>query len=257
MTTIAEHLSQVRQRIATACQAVGRDPHSVQLLAVSKTFPAEAVAEALSAGQTRFGENYIQEGIEKVAALRAGGHNERQHLQWHCIGPIQSNKTRAVAEHFDWVHGIDRLRIAQRLSDQRPPELPPLQVCLQVNIDGGANKAGVAPQELLALASAVAALPRLVLRGIMSIPEPSADYATQFAVHQQARALFDAAGQALAARAPARPEALQWDTLSLGMSADLEAAIHAGSTLVRVGSAIFGSRPRPTPVGPADPVEPG
>lgn len=251
MTTIAQQLSQVRQRIATACLAAGRDAHGVQLLAVSKTFGADAVAEALSAGQTAFGENYVQEGVDKIAALRAGGHGERQHLQWHCIGPVQGNKTRLVAEQFDWVHTVDRLRIAQRLSEQRPAGLPPLQVCLQVNVDGGASKSGVAPQDLLELARAVARLPRLVLRGIMSIPEPAADFAAQFAVHQQAKAIFDAAGQALAANGDHDASAIKWDTLSLGMSADLEAAIHAGSTLVRVGTAIFGTRPRPE-----DPAQP-
>jgi pyridoxal phosphate enzyme (YggS family) len=243
MTTIALQLNQVRQRIATACLAAGRDVHSVQLLAVSKTFPADAVSAALSAGQIAFGENYIQEGCAKIAALQASDHGERQHLQWHCIGPIQSNKSRLVASHFDWVHSIDRLHIAQRLSAQRPPDRPPLQVCLQVNVDGGAHKAGVAPAELLDLASAVAMLPGLVLRGLMSIPEPAPDFNSQFAVHQQAKAIFDAAGLAL--RDSPAPHAIKWDTLSLGMSDDLEAAIHAGSTLVRIGSAIFGRRNRP------------
>ncbi|KAF1018872.1 MAG: Pyridoxal phosphate homeostasis protein [Paracidovorax wautersii] len=243
MTTIATQLNQVRQRIATACLAAGREAHSVQLLAVSKTFPAEAVAEALSAGQTAFGENYVQEGVTKIDALRNSGHGERRHLQWHCIGPLQSNKTRDVAEHFDWVQSIDRLKIAQRLSEQRPADLPPLQVCLQVNVDGGANKSGVAPQDLVALAQAVAGLPRLALRGIMSIPEPAADFAAQLALHQHAKAIFDAAG--LAGQTGSDGNAIAWDTLSLGMSADLEAAIHAGSTLVRVGTAIFGGRPQP------------
>lgn len=244
MTTIATQLNQVRQRIATACLAAGREAHSVQLLAVSKTFPAEAVAEALSAGQTAFGENYIQEGAAKIDALRNSGHGERRHLQWHCIGPIQSNKTRDVAAHFDWVQSIDRLKIAQRLSEQRPADLPPLQVCLQVNVDGGANKSGVAPQELVALAQAVARLPRLALRGIMSIPEPAEDFAAQFALHQRAKAIFDATGQALAGQAGSDGNPIAWDTLSLGMSADLEAAIHAGSTMVRIGTAIFGGRPQ-------------
>jgi pyridoxal phosphate enzyme (YggS family) len=228
MTTIGDNLQSVRTRIATACAASGRDAGSVALLAVSKTFGPEAVREAHAAGQTAFGENYIQEAVEKIALLQG------LPLQWHCIGPIQSNKTRLVATHFDWAHTVDRLKIAQRLSEQRPAERAPLQVCIQVNIDGGATKAGVAPDEALALAREVAALPRLALRGIMTIPEPSPDAATQLAVHQRARILFDnlcAAG-------------LPLDTLSMGMTADLEAAVQAGSTMVRVGTAIFGGRAR-------------
>jgi len=228
MTTIGDNLQSVRTRIATACEAAGRGAGSVTLLAVSKTFGPEAVRDAHAAGQTAFGENYIQEAVEKIALLQG------LPLQWHCIGPIQSNKTRLVAAHFDWAHTVDRLKIARRLSEQRPPELAPLQVCIQVNVDGGATKAGVTPDEALALAREVAALPRLTLRGIMTIPEPSPDVATQLAVHQRARALFDdlcTAGLAL-------------DTLSMGMTADLEAAVQAGSTMVRVGTAIFGGRAR-------------
>lgn len=227
MTTIAQNLGAVRARIAEACAAAGRDAREVRLLAVSKTFGPQAVREAHAAGQAAFGENYVQEALAKIEALRG------LPLEWHCLGPIQSNKTRLVAEHFDWVHSVDRLRIAERLSAQRPDGLAPLQVCLQVNIDGGANKSGVAPQEALALALAVARLPRLALRGLMCIPEPAPDFESAYAVHCRARALFEqlqAAGLAL-------------DTLSLGMTADLEAAIHAGSTLVRVGTAIFGRRP--------------
>jgi len=228
MTMIAANLHQVRSRIATACAAADRDPAGVQLLAVSKTFPAEAVREALAAGQTAFGENYVQEGAAKIEALA----DLRAQLVWHCIGPLQSNKTRVVAEHFDWVHSIDRLKIAERLSQQRPDGLPPLQVCLQVNVDGGANKSGVSAHEALALAQAVASLPRLRLRGLMAIPEPAPDFDAQRALFLRAAAVFEeirAAGIAL-------------DTLSLGMSADLEAAVAAGSTLVRVGTAIFGQR---------------
>lgn len=228
MTTIGDNLQSVRTRIATACSAAGRGADSVTLLAVSKTFGPEAVREAHAAGQTAFGENYIQEAVEKMALL------QDLPLQWHCIGPIQSNKTRLVAAHFDWAHTVDRLKIAQRLSEQRPEGLAPLQVCIQVNIDGGATKAGVAPDEALALAREVAALPRLALRGIMTIPEPSPDTAAQLAVHQRARALFDAL----------RAAGLPLDTLSMGMTADLEAAVQAGSTMVRVGTAIFGGRPR-------------
>jgi hypothetical protein len=228
MTMIDDKLQQVRARIVTACTAVGRDPASVHLLAVSKTFPAEAVREAHAAGQIAFGENYVQEAIAKIEALA----DLRHRLQWHCIGPLQSNKTRVVAEHFDWVHSIDRLKIAQRLSEQRPAGLPPLQVCLQVNVDGGANKSGVEAAEALALARAVAALPRLRLRGLMAIPEPAPDFAAQRALFVRAAAVFD----------EMRGAGLALDTLSLGMSADLEAAIAAGSTMVRVGTAIFGRR---------------
>ena len=224
--SIADNLAQVHAQIEAACQAAGRTAGSVQLLAVSKTWGADAVRAAHAAGQSAFGENYIQEAVDKITALRD------LPLQWHCIGPIQSNKTRLVAEHFDWVHSIDRLKIAQRLSAQRPAHLPPLQVCLQVNVDGGANKSGVSPQELPALALAVAALPHLRLRGLMTIPEPAESEAQMRAVHRQAKALFDSL----------REQGLPLDTLSMGMSADLAAAIAEGSTLVRVGTAIFGQR---------------
>jgi pyridoxal phosphate enzyme (YggS family) len=231
MTMIAANLHQVRERIVTACTAADRDPATVRLLAVSKTFPAEAVREALAAGQTAFGENYVQEGIAKIQALT----DARAQLEWHCIGPLQSNKTRVVAEHFDWVHSVDRLKIAERLSEQRPPDLQPLQVCLQVNVDGGANKSGVAADEALALAQAVAALPRLRLRGLMAIPEPAADFAAQRDLFLRAHAVYE----------QIRDSGIALDTLSLGMSADLEAAVAAGSTMVRVGTAIFGGRPKP------------
>ena len=226
MTTIPGNLQHVRARIATACQRAGRGVEEVTLLAVSKTFGADAVRAAAAAGQRAFGENYIQEGVEKIAALRDLG------LMWHCIGPIQSNKTRLVAEHFDWVHTVDRLQIAERLSAQRPADRPPLNVCIQVNIDGGANKSGVAPGDALALARAVAALPQLKLRGLMSIPEIAPDFEAARAVHASARALFD----------QLNADGLGLDTLSMGMSDDLEAAIAAGSTMVRIGTAIFGSR---------------
>ena len=227
MTTIASNLQAVRERIATACTSAGRSVEDVTLLAVSKTFGPGAVREAYAAGQMAFGENYVQEALQKMADLAD------LPLQWHCIGPLQSNKTRPVAEHFDWVHTVDRLKIAERLAAQRPPERPPLNVCIQVNIDGGPTKAGVAPAEALALARAVAALPGLRLRGIMTIPEPAADFMAARALHAGAKAVFDqlnAAGLAL-------------DTLSMGMSADLEAAVAEGSTMVRVGRAIFGGRP--------------
>ena len=253
---IVDKLQTVHARIAAACTACGRDPGSVRLLAVSKTFGPEALVEALSSGQSAFGENYIQEGVEKILAVR-GWEADALRLsasrhsfafrsppsvgplssasEWHCIGPIQSNKTRLVAEHFDWVQSVDRLKIAQRLSEQRPPHLPPLQVCLQVNIDGAANKSGVSPQHVQALAEEVARLPRLQLRGIMSIPEPAIDFIAAYAIHKRATALFDEINAA-----GVLPHAM--DTLSMGMTADLEAAIHAGSTMVRVGTAIFGGR---------------
>ena len=228
---IAQALAQVQQRIAQAVAQAGRPANSVRLLAVSKTFPADAVASAALAGQTSFGENYVQEGIAKITALREQGLHA---LQWHCIGPVQSRKTAQVAAHFDWMQSLDRLDIAQRLSRQRPPGLSPLQVCLQVNIDGGANKSGVTPAQALELAQAVQDLPGLQLRGLMSIPEPYEDPRQTLEVHRRTRALFDEMGQIL--KLPL------WDTLSMGMSQDLELAITAGSTMVRVGSAIFGAR---------------
>jgi pyridoxal phosphate enzyme (YggS family) len=226
MTMIADNLQSVRARIAHACQQAGRAPEAVTLLAVSKTFGPDAVREAFAAGQTAFGENYIQEAADKITALADLA------LEWHCIGPIQSNKTRLVAQHFDWVHSVDRLKIAQRLSEQRPQELPPLQVCIQVNIDGGPTKAGVVPADALALARAVAALPRLRLRGIMTIPEPAPDFVAACAIHMRAKALLDALNA----------EGLGLDTLSMGMTGDMEAAIASGSTMVRVGTAVFGGR---------------
>ena len=226
MTTIADNLQQVRQRMLQACQHAGRLPDSVHLLAVSKTFGPDAVAQAHAAGQVAFGENYIQEAVEKITTLA------HLPLEWHCIGPIQSNKTRLVATHFDWAHTVDRLKIAQRLSEQRPEGLAPLNVCIQVNIDGGATKAGVAPEAALELAQQIAVLPNLRLRGLMCIPEPAPDFVAACAVFMRARALFDALNQA----------GLGLDTLSMGMSADLEAAVQSGSTQVRVGSAIFGNR---------------
>ncbi|MEO8390747.1 YggS family pyridoxal phosphate-dependent enzyme [Polaromonas sp.] len=233
MTTIVRNLQLVRDRITTACVAAGRNPASVRLLAVSKTFGADAVIDAASDGQRAFGENYIGEGVEKILALRQ--QPALQALEWHCIGPVQGNKTRLVAEHFDWVQSVDRFKIAQRLSEQRPADLPPLQVCLQVNVDGGANKSGLAPEDVLALAKEIAQLPRLVLRGLMAIPEPAIDFVAACAVHTRTKALFDEINATGALPAP-------MDTLSMGMTADLEAAIHCGSTMVRIGTAIFGKR---------------
>ncbi|NDD02422.1 MAG: YggS family pyridoxal phosphate-dependent enzyme [Betaproteobacteria bacterium] len=225
-TSVSANLAQVRKRIELACLAAGRPASAVHLLAVSKTMPAQAVRDAYAAGQVAFGENYIQEGVDKIASLAD------LPLEWHCIGPIQSNKTKLVAENFAWVHSIDRLKIAERLSAQRPANLPALQICLQVNVDGGRNKSGVAPADLLALAQAVAQLPHLQLRGIMTIPEPAENEAAARAVHRQAKDLFDGLKAA----------GLSVDTLSMGMTGDLEAAIAEGSTCVRVGTAIFGQR---------------
>jgi PLP dependent protein len=232
MTTIEGNLQAQRARVACACQEVGRDVTAVTLLAVSKTFGADAVVQAMAAGQQAFGENYVQEGVDKVLGLRAT--HPQAVVQWHCIGPIQSNKTRLVAEHFDWVQSVDRLKIAQRLSEQRPAHLPPLQVCLQVNVDGGENKSGVAPEGLPALAEAVAQLPRLRLRGVMCIPEPAPDFEGQRALFLRCKALWDALRQ--------QPYGSEVDTLSMGMSDDLEAAVAAGATMVRVGRGIFGAR---------------
>jgi PLP dependent protein len=218
----------VRERIARAAHAAGRDPLTVALLAVSKTFPAEDVRAAHAAGQRAFGENYVQEALAKLDALA----DLRGELEWHFIGPLQSNKTRPVAERFDWVHSIDRLKIAQRLSEQRPEHLPPLNVCVQVNVSGEASKSGLAPAEAAAVARAVAALPRLHLRGLMAIPEPAGDLEQQRAPHRALRELFE----------QLRADGLALDTLSMGMSGDLEAAVLEGATLVRIGTAIFGAR---------------
>jgi pyridoxal phosphate enzyme (YggS family) len=230
---LRDNLHAVQARIAAACVASGRNAGSVQLLAVSKTFSVDDVRQVAACGQRDFGENYIQEGVDKIIALQSDG----SPLVWHCIGPMQSNKTKLVAEHFDWAHTVDRLKIAQRLSDQRPAHLAPLSVCLQVNIDGGETKSGIAPAEVLALAAEVAKLPRVVLRGLMTIPDPVEGFDAQVAVHAKARALFDEVKAAL--------NLPQFDTLSMGMTGDLEAAVQAGSTMVRVGTAIFGGRTYP------------
>jgi pyridoxal phosphate enzyme (YggS family) len=238
MLTIEQKLAAVRRRIAVACADAGRPEDSVQLLAVSKTFGAEAIREALRAGQCQFGESYLQEALPKLSAL-AG-----ETVTWHFIGPLQSNKTRGVAEHFDWVQGIDRLKIAERLSAQRPESLQPLNVCVQVNISGEASKSGCAPDEAVALCRHVAVLPRLRLRGVMAIPEPAGPGDDPRRPFRALRELFD----------ELRRSGLELDTLSAGMSDDLEAAIAEGATLVRVGSAIFGGRDpaRRTVAGAAD-----
>lgn len=224
----------VRQQITAIEQSHHRHPGEVNLLAVSKTFPAEAVVEVARAGQRHFGENYIQEGVDKMAQVAALAPELAHELVWHCIGPVQSNKTRQVAAHFQWVHTVDRLKIAQRLSDQRPAHLPDLNVLIQVNMDGGDNKSGVPPQEAIDLAQSVSALPRLRLRGLMSIPEPTQDPARALAIHQATR---DVLAQLQLALPHIRP-----DVLSMGMSADLDPAIAAGANWVRVGTAIFGKR---------------
>lgn len=226
MTTISTNLQAVRARIAAAAQLAGRAVEDIRLLAVSKTFPPERIREAAQAGQIAFGENYLQESLGKIAALADLG------LEWHFIGPLQSNKTRPVAEHFSWVHGIERLKIAERLSVARGAARPPLQVCIQVNVSGEASKSGVSPGETAALAHAVAGLPNLRLRGLMAIPEPTDDMPLarqRFAMLRELREVLNKAGMAL-------------DTLSMGMSHDLEAAILEGATIVRVGTAIFGER---------------
>ena len=228
MATIANNLQLVRNRIQAACAQTGRPADSVTLLAVSKTFPAVTVRDAFHAGQRWFGENYVQEALDKIAELA----DLRAQITWHLIGPLQSNKTRVVAEHFDWVQTVDRLKIAQRLSEQRPDHLPPLQVLVQVNTSGEDTKSGVDPTEALTLAQQVAALPRLILRGVMALPAPTLDPQAQAAALAQVRVVFD---QLKAAGLPI-------DTLSMGMSGDLEAAVEQGSTMVRVGTAIFGHR---------------
>lgn len=226
MASIPRNLDALRLRIEAACKAAGRPSDAVELLAVSKTFGADAVRAAHAAGQHAYGENYLQEALDKQAQLSDLA------LQWHFIGPIQSNKTRGIAEHFDWAHGIERLKIAQRLSEQRPGSLPPLNVCVQVNVSGEGSKSGCAPDEVPALCAAVARLPRLRLRGLMAIPAPVAQAADPRAPFRRLRELFETL----------RRSGLEVDTISAGMSDDLEAAIAEGSTLVRVGSAIFGNR---------------
>lgn len=223
MSTIAENIAKVGERIRAAAQASGRDLDHIGLLAVSKTKPAAAVREAYAAGLRDFGENYLQEALEKQAEL------SELPLIWHFIGPIQSNKTKPIAEHFAWVHSVDRLKIAQRLSEQRPTGLPPLNICLQVNVSAEDSKSGCAPAELAALAEAVSQLPNLRLRGLMAIPEPTDDVAAQRAAFARLRELRDGLP-------------LPLDTLSMGMSHDLDAAIAEGATWVRIGTALFGAR---------------
>ncbi|UGQ47132.1 YggS family pyridoxal phosphate-dependent enzyme [Massilia endophytica] len=230
MSTIPQNLQAVASAIVAAAAEAGRRPDSVRLLAVSKTFGPDAVEAAAAAGQRAFGENYVQEGVDKIRTLRETLPHAA--LEWHFIGPIQSNKTRPIAEHFDWVHTVEREKIAQRLSEQRPAGLGPVNICLQVNISGEASKSGVAPQEVADLARKVASLPNLQLRGLMAIPEPTDDESQQRTAFRAMRELFDGL----------RADGLALDTLSMGMSADMRAAILEGATIVRVGSAIFGAR---------------
>ena len=226
MTTIASNLQAVRDAITAAAGEAGRHADEVCLLAVSKTFPTDALREAYLAGQTRFAESYVQEALDKIAALHGLA------IEWHYIGPIQSNKTRAIAENFSWVHSVDRFKVAERLSGQRPAHLPPLQVCLQVNISREASKSGVAPDEAEALARAIAKLPNLTLRGLMAVPAPGDDFTAQRLPFARLRKLRDQLNQ----------QGLQLDTLSMGMSHDFAAAIAEGATMVRIGTAIFGNR---------------
>jgi len=226
MSAIADNLQAVRARIANAAVATGRSPDTVRLLAVSKTWPLSCILEAADAGQCAFGENYVQEGIDKIAAITG------RNLEWHFIGPLQSNKSRSVAERFDWVHSIERLKIAERLSAQRPAYLAPLQVCIQVNVSGETSKSGCAPDEAPGLCKSIAALPGLRLRGLMAIPEPTDSIDAQRLPFRQLRQIYE----------HIRAAGLPLDTLSMGMSHDLEAAVAEGATIVRIGTAIFGER---------------
>ncbi|MCW5297293.1 YggS family pyridoxal phosphate-dependent enzyme [Herbaspirillum lusitanum] len=230
MSSIAKQLQVVNARIAAAAQAVGRNPQDILLLAVSKFFDAASVLDAVRAGQTAFGENYLQEALDKIAALKLAAPEAQ--VAWHFIGPIQSNKTRQIAENFDWVHSVDREKIARRLAEQRPPGLPPLNICLQVNISGEDSKSGLSPDELLPVARAVAALPGLRLRGLMAIPAPTEVEEEQRAAFRRLRELAEQLTKG----------GIACDTLSMGMSADMDAAIAEGATIVRVGTAIFGQR---------------
>ncbi|ADQ83830.1 YggS family pyridoxal phosphate-dependent enzyme [Methylovorus sp. MP688] len=227
MSAITERLQAVQARICQSATAAGRDPQEITLLAVSKAQNADAIRDVWAAGQQRFGENYLQEALNKQSLL------QDLPIEWHFIGPIQSNKTQPIAQHFSWVHGVDRLKIAERLNAARPAELPPLQICLQVNVSHEESKSGIAPEEAYALASAITQLPRLQLRGLMAIPAPTPDMELQRAQFRMVRALYDAL----------RQQGIALDTLSIGMSEDFPVAIGEGATIVRVGSAIFGPRP--------------
>ena len=241
MTQITTNLMLVKQRLELAALAAKREPEDIRLLAVSKTFPASDIEEAMHAGQTAFGENYVQEGVEKIEQLA----KLRPQLEWHFIGPLQSNKTKEVAAHFDWVHSIDRLKIAERLSSQRAqfPELGELQVCVQINVSQEESKSGIALAEVDALCDSVSKLPNIVLRGLMAIPAPSSDISEQ----QQAFAAIKDCFISIKAKHSHDLQFDFFDTLSMGMSEDMEAAIAQGSTMVRIGSAIFGKRDKIKP----------
>ncbi len=232
MSATANHLQGVRRRIRSAVEAAQRDPASVELIAVTKTFPAASVLEAMAAGQRAFGENYVQEAIDKIGVVAATPAAAADRPVWHFIGPIQSNKTRAIATHFDWVHGVDRIKVAERLSAQRPPDRGPLNVLIEVNLDGEASKSGVPPSAVGDLARAIVTLPGLRLRGLMAVPAPRSDTAAQRGVFAELRTLAETL----------RAAGLPCEHLSMGMSGDFEAAIAEGATMVRVGSAIFGAR---------------
>ena len=233
MTTISERLQAAKAGIKAAAADCGRDPDTIRLLAVSKAHPAEKIREAHAAGQHLFGENYLQEALDKQAQLAD------LDIEWHFVGPIQSNKTQAIAQHFDWVHGVDRLKIAERLSAARPEDMQPLQICIQINVSGETNKSGVPPEEAYPLAAAIARLPRIKLRGLMSIPAPTPDITLQ-------RKQFGLVRDVLEKLKEQLPDTLGLDTLSMGMSEDFSAAIAEGATIVRIGSAIFGARPAKT-----------
>ena len=242
LNTVASNIAHIQNEIAQSCRQCGRNADQVMLLAVSKTVNVERILEAVAAGQRRFGENYVQEGVEKIQIMRdlypalSQSSAQQPALEWHLIGSLQSNKTRIVAESFDWVHTVDALKTAQRLSNQRPPELPDLQVCIQVNVDGAASKSGVAPQDVPELALAIQALPRLRLRGLMSMPDAQETLVQTLVLHRQVRDLLLKLNQLPAFTAQ------PLDTLSMGMSGDMHEAIAAGSTMVRIGTAIFGAR---------------
>ena len=228
MTDISQHLAQIQQRIIAAAEAVNRDPVEITLLAISKTRPIEDIVAAIAAGQRDFGENYLQDALAKIALLE----NDYPNLEWHFIGAIQSNKTKEIASHFSWVHTLERLKIAKRLNDQRPENLPPIQVCIQVNISGEESKAGISAEQVMALATEIAELPNLKLRGLMAIPAATTELTVQRHAFATLRMLYEKLNK----------QGFTLDTLSMGMSNDLEAAIAEGSTLVRIGTAIFGAR---------------
>jgi hypothetical protein len=235
--SFSDRKTEIEERIAKACQQFGKSPEQIRLLAVSKTFPATAIEDAFKAGLTEFGENYVQEGVDKITTLA----KHRQQMTWHFIGPLQSNKTKDVAEHFDWMHSVDREKIARRLSEQRPASMAPLQICLQINTSGEASKSGVEPAQAIAVAKTIADLPQLTLRGLLSIPEPTDDVAVQRQQFSALTALFQTIKAQLSSE-----QRSQFNVLSMGMSSDLESAVAESipsvTTMVRIGTALFGAR---------------